>query len=64
MSTLCYPYGLFRDDMAQIASATGYADAVTTRDGCSAIEDPAFALRRLEVRGDIAVQDFIRLLAA
>ena len=64
VSTLCYPYGLFRDDMAQLASATGYADAVTTQEGCSAIEDPAFALRRLEVRGGMAVQDFIRLLAA
>jgi len=64
VSTLCYPFGLFRDDLAHFAQAVGYAEAVTTIGGSSALTEPAFALRRLEVRGGAGVREFIELLAA
>ena len=51
-------------EIAHFAQACGYTDAVSTRSGCSPLDDDGFMLRRVEVDGRASLTAFVGSLTS
>ncbi len=62
VEVFCYPYGSYNSLTARLVQESGYAAAVTTRQGLGRKEDGLFTLRRIRIRGDYTQATFLHEL--
>lgn len=60
----CYPGGQYDANVIAVLESTGYWGAVTTAWGDTHTRDGLFEMARVRVRGEAALESFIRLLPA
>ena len=63
VTAFAYPHGDEDPAVQHLVGACGYLYGLSCRPGASALADPLLALRRIEVRGDDTLADFILKLA-
>ncbi len=62
--SLAAPYGVSDERLRKLAEECGYSTLLTTEDGVANLESNAFHLPRIEVRGDMPIEEFVRRVRA